>query len=107
MAVDRFGVYLVDLDPTIGSEIRKVRPCLIVSPNEMNRRLRTAIVAPMTTQGKGYPTRVACRFAGKRGEIALDQMRAVDQARLMKRMGRIDPPTGARVLDVLREMFEP
>ncbi|MFO0811327.1 MAG: type II toxin-antitoxin system PemK/MazF family toxin [Gemmataceae bacterium] len=107
MAVNRFEVYLVNLDPTVGREIRKTRPCLVVSPDEMNRNVRTAIVAPMTTKGQPYPTRVPCRFKGKAGQVVLDQIRAVDQVRLVKRLGRIDAATGAAVLDVLREMFEP
>ena len=103
----RFDVYRVRLDPTLGSEIQKTRPCLIVSPDEMNRRLRTVIIAPMTTGGQSYPTRVACRFAGKSGQVALDQIRTVDKTRLVDRMGELDAPTGRRVLDVLARMFAP
>jgi mRNA interferase MazF len=80
MAVSRFEVYLVSLDPTIGSEIKKTSPCLVVSPDEMNRHIRTVIVAPMTTRGRQYPTRVACRFKGKAGHVVLDQIRTVDSA---------------------------
>jgi mRNA interferase MazF len=105
MVADRFGVYLVSLDPTIGSEISKTRPCLVVSPDEMNRNIRTAIIAPMTTAQKRYPTRVRCTFGGKRGEIALDQIRTVDQSRLVKHLGSISPKTTIDVLRVLREMF--
>ena len=107
MAIDRFDVYLVNLDPTVGSEIRKTRPCLVVSPNEMNHHIRTAIVAPLTTKGRPYPTRIACRFAGKTGQVVLDQIRTVDQARLTKRLGRLAARTSAHVLDVLQEMFAP
>jgi len=107
MAVNRFEVYLINLDPNVDSEIRKTRPCLIVSPNEMNHHVRMAIVAPMTTRGRSYPTRVACRFKGKDGEVALDQIRAVDQSRLIKKLGRLDAKTATAVLDVLREMFAP
>lgn len=107
MAVNRFEVYLVNLDPTVGAEIRKTRPCLIISPDEMNHHIRTAIVAPMTTRGRNYPTRVACRFKGKEGEVALDQIRAVDQNRLIKKLGRLDGKTAAMVLSVLDEMFAP
>jgi mRNA interferase MazF len=107
MGVNRFEVYLVNLDPTLGSEIRKTRPCLVVSPNEMNRHVRTAIVAPMTTQGQAYPTRVACRFGGKKGQVVLDQIRTVDQSRLIKRLGHLDAKTSARVLGVLQEVFAP
>src|SRR5258708_1882619 len=105
MAVNRFEVYLVNLDPTVGSEIRKTRPCLIVSPNEMNHHIRTVIVAPMTTRGQAYPTRVACRFKGKNGQVVLDQMRTVDRIRLIRRLGRLDKKTEAKVLEILQEMF--
>lgn len=107
MAVNRFEVYLVSLDPTVGSEIRKTRPCLVVSPDEMNHHIRTVIVAPMTTKGRPYPTRVRCRFGGKTGQVVLDQMRAVDQARLVRRLGHIDRRAGSTVLAVLQEMFSP
>jgi mRNA interferase MazF len=107
MVINRFDVYLVNLDPTIGSEVRKTRPCLVVSPDELNNRIRTAIVAPMTTKGQSYPTRVPCRFLGKDGQVVLDQIRTVDRSRLVKRLGRINPRTGTAVLGVLREMFEP
>jgi mRNA interferase MazF len=105
MAVARGDVFLVSLDPTTGSEIRKTRPCLVVSPDEMNRYIHTVIVAPMTTQGRSYPTRVACRFAGRRGLVVLDQIRTVDTLRLVKRLGRIDEATMRTVLAVLGEMF--
>jgi mRNA interferase MazF len=101
----RFDVYLVALDPTLGSEIKKTRPCVIVSPDEMNRHISTVIVAPMTTKGRDYPTRVACRFQGKRGQIVLDQLRTVDKARLAKRLGRVAPAACAEVLAALAEMF--
>jgi mRNA interferase MazF len=107
MVINRFDVYLINLDPTIGSEIQKTRPCLVVSPDEINRNLRTAIVAPMTSRGRPYPSRVGCRFKGKQGQVALDQIRAVDRARLVKRLGRLDGPTSTLVLDVLQEMFAP
>jgi mRNA interferase MazF len=107
MAVRRFDVYLINLDPTMGSEIRKTRPCLVISPDEMNRHLRTVIVAPMTTKGRAYATRISCRFKGKPGHIALDQLRTVDRGRLAKMLGRLDRKTSAAVLDVLREMFAP
>ena len=104
--VSRFEVYLVNLDPTVGPEIQKTRPCLIVSPDEMNQ-LRTVIVAPMTTKGQAYPSRVACRFKGKNGQVVLDQIRALDRSRLIKKLGRVDNKTAAAVLDVLSEMFAP
>ena len=105
MAVNRFEVYLVNLDPTVGAEIQKTRPCLVVSPDEINHNLRTVIIAPMTTVGRDYPTRVSCRFKGKDGQVVLDQIRAVDRGRLVKKLGKIDGTTAAAVLDVLREMF--
>ena len=105
--VKRLDVYLVNLDPTIGSEIQKTRPCLVISPNEMNQYIRTVIVAPMTTAGRSYPTRVACRFQRKAGQIVLDQIRTVDKTRLVRRLGRIDTRTGATVLARLAEMFAP
>jgi mRNA interferase MazF len=107
MAVNRFEVYLVNLDPTVGSEIKKTRPCLVISPNEMNRHIRTVILAPMTTKGQAYPSRVACQFQGKHGCIVLDQIRTVDRERLVKKLGRLSSKTAARVLDVLQEMFAP
>ena len=106
MVVERFDVYLINLDPTVGSEIQKTRPCLIVSPDEMNRFIRTVIVAPMT-KGTSYPTRVPCKFQGKRGQVVLDQIRTVDKARLVKRVGKVDKQTRAGVLSVLGEMFAP
>lgn len=107
MAINRFDVYLVNLDPTIGSEIHKRRPCLVVSPDEINHNLRTVIIAPMTTKGRSYPTRVACRFQKKNGQVVLDQIRTVDQTRLLKRLGRLDGRTSTDVLDVLQQMFAP
>jgi mRNA interferase MazF len=107
MVINRFEVYLINLDPTVGSEIKKTRPCLVISPDEMNHHVRTVLVAPMTTKGRAYPTRVACRFKGKDGEVALDQIRAVDQQRLIKRLGRLDSKVATKVLEVLAEMFAP
>lgn len=102
----RGEVYLVELDPTRGSEIRKTRPCVIVSPDELNHHLRTSIVAPMTTGGHPYPFRVSCRFAGKRGHVVLDQLRTVDRERLRKRLGALSDTTMTDVLEILGEMFE-
>ncbi len=107
MAVQRFEVYRVNLDPTQGKEIKKKRPCLIISPDEMNRFIATVIVAPMTTRGRDYPSRVSCRFQGKDGQIVLDQIRAVDKSRLIEKLGRIDKPAQTKVLAVLGEMFAP
>lgn len=107
MAVNRFAVHLVNLDPTIGSEIRKTRPCVIISPDEMNRHLRTVIVAPMTTRARPYPSRVTCRFRKKTGQIALDQLRTVDMARLVKQVGIIDRRSQGAVLKTLGAIFAP
>jgi len=107
MVVKRFDVYLVNLDPTIGSEIKKTRPCLIISPDEMNCYINTVIVDPMTTKGRNYPTRVACKFQSKQGQIVLDQIRTVDKARLVKKVGKIDTQTQTKVLSVLGEIFAP
>ena len=103
----RGEVYLVQLDPTRGSEIRKTRPCLVVSPDELNHHLRTVIVAPMTTGGHAYPWRVRCRFQGRAGFVAIDQLRTVETERLVRRLGRLAPSSLAAVLAVLREMFAP
>jgi len=105
MVISRFDVYLVNLDPTIGHEIRKARPCLIISPDEMNRYVATVIVAPMTTKGKEYPTRVSCSFQGKEGQVVLDQIRTVDKARLVQKLGKIGKLTQEEVLSILAEMF--
>ncbi len=105
MVVQRFDVYLVNLDPTVGSEIKKTRPCLVISPDEMNRWIRTVIVAPMTTKGRPYPTRVPCEFQGKGGQIVLDQIRTVDKSRLVRKLGQISESTQSEVLAGLGEMF--
>lgn len=105
MVVKRFDVYLVNLDPTTGSEIKKMRPCLIISPDEMNRSIATVIVAPMTTKGRSYPTRVECRFQDKDGQVVLDQIRTIDKIRLVRRLGHIDAQTQSDVLAVLAELF--
>ena len=102
----RGEVYLVELDPTRGSEIRKTRPCVIVSPDELNHQLRTAIVAPMTTGGHAYPFRPACHFGGRAGRVALDQLRTVDRGRLRKRLGALSSGSLATVFATLGEMFE-
>ncbi|MHB1529969.1 MAG: type II toxin-antitoxin system PemK/MazF family toxin [Acidiferrobacteraceae bacterium] len=105
MVVSRFDVYLVSLDPTQGHEIRKTRPCVIISPDEMNSSIGTVIVAPMTTKGRDYPTRIPLTFQRKKGQIVLDQIRTVDKARLVKRLGKLDATTTAKTLAVLQEMF--
>jgi mRNA interferase MazF len=103
--VKRFEVYLVSLDPTVGSEIQKTRPCVIISPDEMNRHIQTLIVAPMTTKGKKYPTRVECEFDGKQGQIVLDQIRTVDKTRLVRKLGELFEEIQEEALRVLAEMF--
>ena len=103
--VSRFDIFLISLDPTKGSEIKKTRPCLIVSPDEMNRNIRTVMIAPMTTSIKNYPTRVNLTFQNKSGQIVLDQIRTVDQQRLIKKLGRISSSTQKKVLLTLQELF--
>ena len=107
VVVHRFEVYVVRLDPTEGREIQKTRPCLVLSPDEMNRHIDTVIVAPMTTKSRPYPTRVPVRFRRKTGQIVLDQLRTVDRARLVRRLGVIDQTAADRVLAVLAELFAP
>ena len=105
MVVKRFDVYLTNLDPTVGSELKKIRPCLVISPDEMNQSIATIIIAPLTTRGRPYPTRVQCRFQGKDGQIALDQLRAIDKSRLVKQLGNISSATQQAVIAKLAEMF--
>ncbi len=105
MVVQRFDVFLVNLDPTVGSEIKKTRPCLVISPDEMNRWIRTVIVAPMTSKERLYPTRVVCQFQGKKGQVVLDQIRTVDKSRLARRLGQLDGLEQRNVLATLAEMF--
>ena len=103
--VTRGDVHLIRLDPTLGSEIRKTRPCVVISPDELNHHLRTVIVAPMTTGGHAYPWRIACRFQNRSGFVALDQLRTVDSERLVRRLGRLSIGTTTAVLETLQEMF--
>lgn len=105
MVVNRFDVYLVSLDPTIGSEIKKTRPCVVISPDEMNHNIRTIIVAPMTTAGKDYPTRLHCTFKRKKGQIVLDQIRTIDKNRIIKKLGAVDPKTQLELISVLQQLF--
>jgi len=105
VVVNRFDVYLINLDPTVGSEIQKTRLCLIISPDEMNRHINTVIVAPMTTTGKKYPTRIACQFKRKKGFIVLDQIRTIDKTRLIKNLGTIDSEAQLKVITVLQRLF--
>ncbi len=106
MEVSRFDVFLVALDPAIGHEIKRTRPCMVISPDEMNHHVGTVIIAPMTTKGRDYPTRVACAFQGVERQVVLDQLRTVDKTRLVKKLGRRSPSAAERVLDVLIEMFQ-
>ncbi len=101
----RFEVYFVNLDPTIGSEIKKTRPCVIISPNEMNHNISTVIIAPLTSKLKNYPTRVPCKVERKQGQIVLDQIRTVDKSRLIKKIDTLNKITQIKVLNILREMF--
>ena len=105
MVIQRFDVWLVALDPTVGSETKKTRPALVVSPDEMNAHIATVIIAPMTTKGRDYPTRVPCSFQRKSGQVVLDQIRTVDKIRLTRRLGRLDATTSDAVLDTLAELF--
>jgi len=105
--VQRFEVHLISLDPTKGSEIRKTRPCLIISPDEMNKHIRTVLIAPMTSTIKNYPTRVTTTFQGKKGQVVLDQIRTVDKGHLIKNLGSISKTTEEKVLEVLHENFAP
>ncbi len=107
VVVRRFAIYLVSLDPTVGSEMQKSRPALAVSPDEMNKSIATVIIAPMTTRGRAYPTRVACEFQGRHGEIALDQMRVVNKSRLVRELGVLDAATQQLVLETLAAMYAP
>ena len=106
MEMNRFDVFLVSLDPTVGREIKKTRPCTIISPDEMNRHIGTVIIAPMTSKGRSYPTRVPCTFQSVAGQIVLDQIRTVDKARLTKKLGQLSPKESQRILEVLGEMFQ-
>ena len=105
VVVARFEVYLVRLDPSEGHEIQKTRPCVVISPDELNRHIATVIVAPMTTTRRAYPTRVPLRFQGKDGQIVLDQIRTVDKTRLVRRLGRVSDTAARNVVAVLNEMF--
>ncbi len=105
MVVKRFDVFLISLNPTVGHEIQKTRPCLIISPDEMNDHIKTVIIAPMSTKGRNYPTRIPCTFHGRKGQIILDQIRTIDKSRLVKKLGRISTPVQKKVFVTLQEMF--
>src|SRR3989304_5633007 len=101
----RFDIYYVNLDPTIGSEIKKPRPCIIISPDEMNNNISTVIIAPLTSRLRNYPTRVPCKVEGKQGQIVLDQIRTVDKSRLVKKITTLAKPIQGKVISKLIEMF--
>ena len=106
MEVNRFEVFFVSLDPTTGHEIKKTRPCTIISPDEMNRHIGTVIIAPMTTKVRNYPSRVKCKFQGVEGQVVLDQIRTVDKSRLVKKLGRLSASASESIVRVLSEMFQ-
>ena len=105
VAVQRFDVFLVTLDPTVGAEIKKTRPCVVISPDEMNRHISTVIVAPLTSKGNDYPSRIRPTFQGKRGQVVLDQIRTIDKARLVKRLGTLTDATARSISQRLVELF--
>jgi len=105
IVINQYEVFLIDLDPTQGHEIQKTRPCLVISPNEMNHHIGTVIIAPITTKSHNYPTRVALEFDRKKGWIVLDQIRTVDKSRLIKKIGDIEPKTINQVKDKIKEML--
>jgi mRNA interferase MazF len=105
MVIGRFNIFLVRLDPATGAETAKTRPCVVISPDQLNRAIATVIIAPMTTVRRGWPTRIKIIFQNKTGEIALDQMRAVDKSRLVRQLGKLDSPTADAVLNTLGELF--
>lgn len=105
MVTKRFEIYLVNLNPTKGSEIRKTRPCVVVSPDELNQYLNTVIIAPLTSTKRNYPSRVECKFKGKTGEIMLEQLRGIDKKRLIKKLGILNEDLQNQVLDKLQEIF--
>ena len=105
MVIRQYEVYLISLDPTIGHEIKKARPCVIISPDEMNKNISTVIIAPMTTQSHFYPTRIPLKFTGKEAWIVLDQLRTVDRKRLIKKLGEIDQKNINKVKSIIKEML--
>jgi mRNA interferase MazF len=107
MEVNRFDVFLLSLNPTKGHEIRKMRPCVVISPNEMNHHISTVIIAPLTSKGRNYPTRVKCTFQGTQGQVVLDQIRTVDKIRFVKKLGKLSNQTQQAILESLAEMFAP
>ncbi|MBN2543302.1 type II toxin-antitoxin system PemK/MazF family toxin [bacterium] len=105
MVVNRFEIYIVSLDPVKGSELRKTRPCVVVSPDEINHNINAVIITPMTTSSKQYPTRISVEFQGKKRLIVLDQIRTIGKSRLVKKVGKVNHKTGEKIVAVLKEMF--
>ncbi|MBL7050098.1 MAG: type II toxin-antitoxin system PemK/MazF family toxin [Nitrospira sp.] len=105
MVINRYEIYIVALDPTLGSEIKKSRPCVVISPDEMNHNINTVIIAPMTSTVKRYPTRISLEFQGKKGQVVLDQIRTVDKRRLMKKIGVLKKGTSEKISITLQDMF--
>lgn len=103
--IKQYEVYLINLDPTIGHEIKKSRPCVVISPDEMNKYISTAIIAPLTTKSHEYPTRIPIQFKGKKGLIVLDQMRTIDKSRIIRRLGKFDMPVIKRIKMIIKEML--
>lgn len=105
MVIHQYDIYRINLDPTIGFEIKKSRPCIVISPNEMNQFIGTVMIAPMTTRSRTYPTRVELTYQGKKGSIVLDQIRTVDKSRLIQKLGSSDPKTIQKIKKVIKEML--
>ena len=105
MEISQYHIYLVNLDPTVGHEIQKTRPCLVISPDEMNQNIQTVIIAPMTTKSHKYPTRIPVTIQNKRGWIVLDQIRTIDNKRIIKKIGKINTETIKEVKSVIKEML--
>ncbi|MBM9548925.1 type II toxin-antitoxin system PemK/MazF family toxin [Leptospira sp. 201903074] len=105
MVIHQYDIYLINLDPIVGFEIKKSRPCIVISPNEMNQYIGTVMIAPMTTRSRSYPTRVDITFQGKKGAIVLDQIRTVDKTRLIQKLGSTDPKTIQKIKKVIQEML--
>jgi mRNA interferase MazF len=105
MVIKQYDIYLINLDPTVGREIKKSRPCIIISPDEMNKFIGTIIIAPMTTKSKFYPTRIEITFQEKKGSVVLDQIRTVDKSRLIKKLGTTDFKTIQKIKGIIKEML--
>ncbi len=105
MVIKQYDIFLINLDPTIGYEIKKSRPCVVISPNEMNNNIKTVIIAPMTSKSRNYPTRVSLKFQNKSGYVVLDQIRAVDKSRLTKNIGKLTKSTIIKIKSVIQEML--